>query len=143
VYSPQGMGFTGALGCPGSCKLDLLQCAVDVVLVDGISCVARAAKLATAVGCSLVLEWEDSCLSWELQTCAAAVGCSSGTWAWKFLLVQGAANLFTAVGCSLSTGGSSSLRREGQKIVVFASELRFSSVRSIQLLMFRNSTGFV
>jgi len=55
VYSPQGMGFTGALGCPGSCKLDLLQCAVDAVLVDGISCVAGAAKLATAVGCSLVL----------------------------------------------------------------------------------------
>jgi len=24
VYSPQGMGFTGALGWTGSCKLDLL-----------------------------------------------------------------------------------------------------------------------
>jgi len=58
VYSPQGMGFTGALGCPGSCKLDLLQCAVDLVLGDGNSCVAGAAKLATAVGCSLVLEWK-------------------------------------------------------------------------------------
>ena len=73
------MGFTGALGCPGSCKLDLLQCAVDVVLGDGISCVAGAAKLATAVGCSLVLELEDPCLSRELQTWATAVGCSSGT----------------------------------------------------------------
>jgi len=87
VHSPQGMGFTGALGCPGSCKLDLLQCAVDLVLVDGNSCVTGAAKLATAVGCSLVLELEDPCLSRELQTWATAVGCSSGTCGWKFLLV--------------------------------------------------------
>jgi len=50
VYSPQGMGFTGALVCPGSCKLDLLQCAVDVVLVDGSSCVAGAANLGYCCG---------------------------------------------------------------------------------------------
>jgi len=38
------MGFTGALGCPGSCKLDLQQFAVDMVLVDGSSRVAKDVK---------------------------------------------------------------------------------------------------
>ena len=51
--------------------------------------VPGAAILATAVGCSLVLELEDPCLSRELQTWATAVGCSSGTCGWKFLRREG------------------------------------------------------
>jgi len=78
VHSPQGMGFTGALGCPGSCKLDLLQCAVDVVLELEDSCLSRELQTgATAVGCSSGTEDGSSCLSEELQTWSTAVAVES------------------------------------------------------------------
>ena len=50
----------------------------------------------TGVAVEAVPEREVSCLSQWLQTCATAVGCSSGTWAWKFLFA-------TAIGCSCGT----------------------------------------
>jgi len=109
---------------PGAAKL--VYCSVlyvTLVLGDGNSCVAGAAKLATAVGCSLVLEWKILACRGSLQTCATAVGCSSGTWA-------GSSCLSTAVGCSFGTVGV-----VAKIVVFFALELRFSSVLAIQFLM--------
>jgi len=38
------------LACHGSCKLDLLQLAVDAVLVDGSSCLATAVAVEASTG---------------------------------------------------------------------------------------------
>ena len=88
----------------------------------------------TGVAVEAVPEREVSCLSLGLQTCATAVGCSSGAWAWKFLF----AVLQSAVAVVLG------LSREGSKEKPWSEwSRRFFSILPIQLLMFGNSTGFV